>query len=298
VTGRAILLLVLAGCGGSAADHERLGDEAYAKSDFETALGEYRSAARDDKNARAWAKLGLAALKAGEYREAVEAYLKLAAADETRSSEAARGLELVAREADRAAAAVALQESVEGLRRLAPERVSSRYTLALVRSGRLEPVEAAGIGPLALAAAGDPAGVDQMLIQYGAALQSTMACGEGAEVFQAALRRTRDAALRTRAVEGLGICGVQLGLEALLVDRPEVAHLWFSRVTAVDSTSERGRRALIGLGDVRVSQGDLLGATIAYQDAMRRGASDSIIAIATERLGRLGAAVGSADSSP
>jgi tetratricopeptide (TPR) repeat protein len=297
VTYRVILLMLLGGCGGSAADHERLGDEAYAKSDFQTALGEYRSAARDDKDARAWAKLGLAALKAGEYREAVEAYEKLAAADETRSSEAARGLELVAREADRAGATVALQESVEGLRRLAPERVSSRYTTALVRSGRLEAAEAAGIGPLALAAAGDPAGVDQMLIQYGAALQSTMACGEGGEVFLAALRRTRDGTLRTRAVEGLGVCGVQLGLEALLVDRPDVAHLWFSRIVAVDSTSERGRRALVGLGDVRVSQGDLLGATIAYQDAMRRGASDSIIAIATERLGRLGASVGTADST-
>jgi hypothetical protein len=52
----------------------------------------------------------------------------------------------------------------------------------------------------------------------------------------------------------------------------------------------------VGLGDARVEQGDLLWATIAYQDAMRPGASDSIIAIATERLGRLGASAAKADS--
>jgi hypothetical protein len=97
-------------------------------------------------------------------------------------------------------------------------------------------------------------------------------------------------------VEGLGTCGVQLGLEALLLERPEVAHQWFARVVAVDSSSERGRRALVGLGDTRVEQGDVLAAAIAYQAAMRHGASDSIIAIASERLGRLGAHAAAADS--
>ncbi len=290
------LLALLWGCSGSAADHERLGDAAYAEGDFGTALGEYRTAVRKS-DARVWAKLGLAALRAGEYREAVEAYDKLAAADPTRGSEAARGLEVVAREADRAGAAVALQEAVDGLRRLAPERVSPRHTLALVRGGRLEPTEAAGLGPLALAAAGEPSGVDQMLIQYGTALESTTACAEAADVFLTALRRSRDAKVRARAVEGLGTCGVQLGFEALLVERPDLAHAWFSRVVAVDPNSDRGRRALVGLGDARVALGDLLGATIAYQDAMRPGAADSITAVATERMGRLGASVGTADSA-
>jgi tetratricopeptide (TPR) repeat protein len=296
VKGWLLPLVLLAGCAGSAADHERLGDTAYGLGDFTTAMGEYRAVAHDASNGRVWAKLGAAALKAGEFREAAEAYSKLAAADQTRIIEAARGLELVARAADRAGAEVALQESVEALRRLAPERVSPRHTIALVRSGRLEPSEAAGIGPLALAAAGDAAAVDQMLVQYGAALQSTTACGEAADIFQTALRRTRDAGVRSRAIEGLGACGVQLGLDALHLERPEVANLWFSRVVAVDSASEHGRRALVGLGDTRVEQGDLLGATIAYQEAMRTGASDSIVAMATERLGRLGATAAAADS--
>jgi tetratricopeptide (TPR) repeat protein len=296
VTGRILPILLLLACAGSAADHERLGDTAYGQAEFATALGEYRAVAREGADPRIWAKLGAAALKAGEYREAAEAYGKLVAMDRTRGSEAARGLELVARAADRAGAVIALQEAVEGLRRLAPERVSPRHTIALVRGGRLEPAEAAGIGPLALAAAGDAAAVDQMLVQYGQALQRTTACGEAAEVYLTALRRSRDPGVRSRAIEGLGTCGIQLGLEALTLERPEVASQWFSRITALDSVSERGRRALVGLGDARVELGDLLGATIAYQDAMRPGASDSIVAMATERLGRLGAHAGTAES--
>jgi tetratricopeptide (TPR) repeat protein len=293
---RALLLVLLLACASSAADHERLGDTAYGQADFATALGEYRTVASDGADPRIWAKLGAAALKTGEFREAAEAYAKLAAKDPSRAAEAARGLELVARAADRAGASVALQEAVETLRRLAPERVSSRYTIALVRGGRLAPAEAAGIGPLALAAAGDAAAVDQMLVQYGGALQRTSDCRAAAEIYLTALRRSRDASVRSRAIEGLGTCGVQLGLEALTIGQGEVASRWFSRVVALDSASDRGRRALVGLGDARVEQGDLLGATIAYQDAMRPGAADSIIAMATERLGRLGARAATADS--
>ena len=291
-----MLLLLVAACSGSASDHERLGDAAYSDGDYSTALGEYRAAARNRNEGRVWAKLGSAALKSGDLRESADAYQKLAAADRTRTSEAARGLEQVARAAARDGGDAALQESVEALRRLAPERVSSRYTLALVRSGRLEPAEAAAMGPLALAAASDAAATDQMLVQYGAALQATTACSDAAEIFQIALRRSRDAALRTRATRGLGECGLQLGQEALLVDRPEIASQWFDRVLSVDSTSDRGRRALIGLGDARVAQGDLLGATIVYQDAMKADPNDSVSALAGQRLARLGASAGTADS--
>jgi tetratricopeptide (TPR) repeat protein len=289
------LVLVLA-CTGSAADHERLGDTAYGQGEYATALDEYRAASRTEADARVWAKLGAAALKAGEYREAAQAYEHLATADASRVTEAARGLEQVARGADQAAVSLALEEAVEDLRRLAPERVSPRYTIALVRSGRLEPSQAVGIGPNALAAAGDAAAVDQMLLQFGVALQSTTACADAADVFQAVLRRSRDTALRQRAGAGLNVCGVQLGLEALLVKKPEIALQWFGRVIAIDSASEPGRRALIGIGDARIVLGDLLGATLAFQDAMKPGASDSIVTMASVRLAQLGAKAATADS--
>jgi hypothetical protein len=87
-----------------------------------------------------------------------------------------------------------------------------------------------------------------------------------------------------------------LGLESLLMQKPEVALQWFGRAVAVDSLSESGRRALIGIGDARLAQGDLLGATIAFQDAMKSGASDSIAAMASTRLAQLGAKAATADS--
>ncbi len=292
----ALPLVFLLACNGSAADHERLGDTAYGQGEYATALDEYRTASRNEADARLWAKLGAAALKAGEYREAAQAYERLASADASRVTEAARGLEQVARAADQAGVGLALAESVEDLRRLAPERVSPRYTIALVKSGRLEPAQAVGIGPNALAAAGDASAVDQMLVQFGTALQSTTACADAADVYQTVLRRSRDAALRQRAATGLGVCGMQLGLEALLLQKPEIALQWFGRVVATDSLSEAGRRALIGMGDARIAQGDLLGATIAFQDAMKPGASDSIAAMASARLAQLGAKAASADS--
>jgi tetratricopeptide (TPR) repeat protein len=293
-----VLLLLLGACIGAAADHERLGDTAYEQGEFATALEEYRAAARSKDEARTLAKLGAAALKVGDFREAADAYLRLAQADRTRVSEAARGLELVARGATRADLGPALQAAVEGLRRLSPERVNPRNTMALMRNGHLEPPDVVGIGPLALAAAGDAAGVDQMLVAYGGALQSTTACADAADVYLTLLRRSRDAALRGRAIEGLGACGAQLGEEALLVGHPDIAVQWFVRVVRVDSTSPRGRRAFVGLGDARLAQGDLLGATIAYETAQRGGARDSIGDVATQRLERLGARAASSDSTP
>jgi len=290
-----VLLTLLVACAGSAADHERLGDTAYANAEYTTALQEYRAAARG-REARVWAKLGAVALKVGELREAVEAYNNLAGADRTRTTEAARGLEMVAREAERSGTGAALEDAVAALRKLAPQRVSSRHTIALLRSGRLGATEVAAMGPLALAAAGDAAGVDQMLVQYGAALQGTTACAEAADVFQAALRRSRDLAVRQRSAEGLSHCGLQLGREALLLDRPEVAVDWFSRVVAADPGSDRGRLALIGLGDARRALGDLLGATLAWQDAITANPADSIAAQATARLTQVGAPAAGPDA--
>jgi tetratricopeptide (TPR) repeat protein len=290
------VLLLAAACGGSASDHELLGDAAYNEADYPAAFREYQAASRNRDEAQVWAKLGAAGLKAGELREAAAAYQKLAAADKTRASEAARGLEQVAAAAARDGGEVPLREAIEALRRLAPERVSPRYTMALIRSAKLEPAEAAALGPLALAANSDAAVTDQMLVQYGAALQATTACSDAIDVFQVALRRSRDAGIRSRASRGIGECGLQLGREAMLVERPEIATQWFMRVLAVDSVSDRGRLALVGLGDARVAQGDLLGATIVFQDAMKADPNDSVSALASQRLAKLGASAGNADS--
>src|SRR5207253_11349015 len=140
----ALLVAALAaGCG--AGDHERLGDRAYGQARFPEALAEYRAVLRGRHRAGVWAKVGAAALHAGEVRESAEAYRRLADQDLTRAAEAAEGLEGVARAAERAGNTDVLREVV--------------------------------IDMQAIAAATAPETVDSLLILYGRALQATAGCG-------------------------------------------------------------------------------------------------------------------------
>jgi len=290
-----VSLLLLAACGGGV-DHERLGDASFAEGDFVIALQEYRAALDDGSRADIWMKLASAALRTGEYREATEGFERAVALDRSRADEAARGLALVAAAAEREGDEAGLRITVQALRSLAPERVKPRQTLALLRGGELDPEEAAGLGPLALAAAGDAAATDQALLGYAEALRRTTACGEALPVHQAVLRRSRDRELRQRAVAGLGACGLQLGSDALLVEQPDEAMAWFGRVLAVDSVSPVGQRALIGLGDAQALKGDLPAAIAAYQRAIGLGGDDSLRATAADRLARLGPATAPGDT--
>jgi len=286
---RAVAVLLVAACGGGV-DHERLGDASFAEGNFVIALQEYRAALDDRPRADTWMKLASAALRTGEYREATEGFGRAVALDRSRTEEAARGLALVAAAAEREGDEAGLRITVQALRSLAPERVKPRQTLALLRGGELDPEEAAGLGPLALAAASDAAATDQALQGYADALRRMTACGEALPVYQAVLRRSRDRQLRQRAVDGLGPCGLQLGSDALLLERPDEALRWFGQVVAVDSSSPAGRQALIGLGDAQVLKGELPAAAAAYGAATRLGADDTLRTTAAERLTRLGPA--------
>jgi len=290
------IVLFAAACGGGV-DHESLGDAAFAEGEFVVALQEYRAAIDDHPKAEVWLKLAAAALKTGDHREATEGFQRAVELDRSRAEEAARGLALVAAAAEHESDEVGLRLTVRALRSLAPERVKPRQTLALLRGGELDPEEAAGLGPLALAAAGDAAATDQALLGYGDALRRTTACGEAVPVYQAALRRSRDRQLRRRAIDGLGSCGLQLGNDALLVKRPEEAARWFGQVVEVDSSSRVGRQALIGMGDAQVMQGEILAATMAYESAIRLGGDDTLRTVAAERLAGLVSAP-APDSTP
>jgi tetratricopeptide (TPR) repeat protein len=280
-----VALLTLA-CGGGV-DHERLGDAALAEGDYLLALQEYRAATDDQPEAGTWIKLAAAAYRTGAYREAVEGYGRAAALDRTRLDETARGLALVAAAAQRDGDAAGLKVAVQALRLVAPERVRPRQTLALYGGGELDPAEAAGLGPLALAAAGDAAATDQTLLGYADALRKTTACAEALSVYQTVLRRSRDRQLRQRASDGLAPCGLQLGTDALLLGQPESAADWFAEVAALDSTSPSGRRALIGMGDALVLGGDTIAGLAAYRAALHPGGEDSLRTIAENRLERL-----------
>jgi tetratricopeptide (TPR) repeat protein len=286
-----LALLLTAACVRAATDHERLGDAAYAKGNYSDALAEYRAGVRAGPTANLEGKLGLAALHVPALHEATDAFQRLALLDHSRSDEAATGLVLVAREAERTADTVALRESLGGLRTLAPDRASGRVALSLIRAGKLDPLEVVALMPAALASARDGGSVDTLLLAYGAALRSTTNCEEGAGVFRTAVRRVQDAGARNRAVNGLTGCALQLGEEALALKKNDPAAEWFETVVAYDSTTPTGRRALVGLGHAREAGGDLVAAAIAYQRVVGADSvTDSLGLVARARLAAIGSA--------
>jgi tetratricopeptide (TPR) repeat protein len=285
------LLLAVAACR-SGAGPELAGDRAYGAGRFAEALTQYRAATSRNTPGRVWSKLGAAALHTGDLRTAAEAYRRLAAEDPSRALEAAEGLDQTARAADRTGDGASLHDAVLGLQAVAPERPVARYALALVRRPGAPAGDAVTLLPAALAAAMDGPTQDSLLVAYTATLQGAAGCDQAAPMYRIVLRRTRDAVVRNRAGNGLATCALTLGLTALGGGRVDDAASWFIQAVRVDSLSWTGRRALLGLGDARIGQGDILGAAIAFQTVAdtRGGLLDSLAQMAKDRLRALGAA--------
>ena len=285
-------LLLAAGCVIAAADHERLGDQAFRQGHWAKALGEYQTAQRSGLKTRVWAKAGAAAIRAEDFAAAVEAYTELARQDPTRAGEAASGLERVARAAERRGTSgiTAIAKAVLALRSIAPGRPLGRLAIAPL-AATTEPSDAIGLLPSALATAGSARGVDSLLLRLGDAQRATVACDGAARSYRTLLRRTEDGRLRSAARVGLADCALLLGQDALGVSDGPGAEQWFDLVLGYETETARGWRARIGLGDARVLQGDALGAAVAYQTvASASGVPDSVRAVAVQKLNGLGAA--------
>jgi len=284
-----VLLGLLMGCSPAAADHERLGDRAYREGRFATAEAEYRAASRGKGGARLYAKLGAAALHSNDVATAIEAYSSLKESDPSRAAEAAAGLERAAALAARGGGSelTHLAAAVRALRGVAPGRPIGRFGLAPV--AELDPGEALAALPVALAAATDSRTVDSLLVAYGEAQRITTACEAATHTYAAVLRRARNPGLRTTAAQGTATCALRLGLDALAGAQAEVAEHWFEAAVTAAPTTAPGWRAAIGLGDARASQGDVLGAAIAYQSVLSaQGVPDSLQKLAADKLNGLG----------
>jgi tetratricopeptide (TPR) repeat protein len=288
-----VVVLAFAAIGGTEAcggipSHERLGDQAYADNRYGDALGEYLAAAKARSTASLWAKVGAAALHAGELRQSLEAYLKLAENDPTRSDEAAEGLEGVARAAEGQHNEDVLREVMTGLHVVAPGRGAGRYALALVQQTDADTADLVALLPAALAAASDPSQVDSLLTRYGQVLEATAGCGQALLQFRAVLRRSRDSSTRAPARQGAADCAYTLGQAADSAGRTQEAALWYAEAARVDSTTPTGRAALLRYGLSRLAQGDTIAAAMAFQAVAAGGTADSAGQAATERLGGLG----------
>jgi tetratricopeptide (TPR) repeat protein len=289
----ALLALVLS-CTESAANHEELGDRAYAAGQYADALAEYQLGRRASPGSGAvLAKVGAAALHAEDYELAAEAYRTLARRDRSRVEEAADGLDRVARAALGANDRTALASALTGLREIAPRRPLGRYVVlaALDAVDRGDTAEAAALLPVAAASAPDAARADSLLFLYGRALVRVRDCSTAVRVFEGVIRRQRAAAVVEQAREGLGLCALVEGQVALEQGRPLDAESWFRRATAPGASTDVTRAAFLGLGDVRRAQGDLAGALESYQQALIGGTpGDTISQRAQEKLNALGKA--------
>jgi hypothetical protein len=279
---------LLCACGG-AGDAERRGDEAYGLGQYAAALREYRTLSQGGGTARVWAKVGAAALRSGELGEAADAYLHLAGEEPGRTQEAAEGLEEVARAAERADRADALQRAVVGLQTVAPDRVPGRFALRLAQEEGAEPSELVTLLPRAVAAAPDQATADSLLALHARLLQQTSGCGQAMFQYRAVLRRAQDSALRAGARKGAADCALALGRRSVTSGRDEDAALWFAEAARMDSTSAAGRQALFSYGETRLAQGDTLAAALAFQAIEAEpSVRDEFTAKARARLAEIG----------
>lgn len=289
-----VVVLVSLACTRSAANHEELGDRAYVAGSYADALAEYQLGRRADAgNATLLAKLGSAAIHAEDYELAAEAYLALGRRDRSRSEEAADGLDRVARAALGANDRTALASALTGLREVAPRRPLGRYAVlaALDAVERGDTAEAAALLPVAAASVADAARADSLLFVYGRTLVRVKDCSTAVRVFEGVIRRQRAAAVVESAREGLGLCALVEGQRALEQGHPADAEGWFRRATAPGASPDVVRAAFLGLGDVRMAQGDVPGAMESYQQALAGGTpGDTIAQRAQEKLNALGKA--------
>jgi len=288
----AALLILTCACTRSAADHEELGDRAYAAGDYRSALAEYQLGLKAHAGSASLdAKLGAAALHTQDYFAAAEAYRALARDDRSRADEAADALERVVRAALGTNDRGALASALTGMREIAPTRPLGRYaTLAALDAvDRGDTATALALLPVATAASADPARADSLLYLYGMALVRVRDCTTAVSVFEGVIWRKRAPVVVESAREGLGLCALVEGQLALEKGRPADAEDWFRRATAPGASPDVVRAAF--LGDVRLSQGDIAGALESYQQALAGGTpGDTIAQRAQEKINSLGKA--------
>lgn len=281
--GLLVCLLWLGACRG-AVDPVAEGDRLYRSGAFAEALASYRLAAGPSAPAGRWARLGAAALRAGDVASALEAYEELGVLDPTRRAEAARGVERASRLANEPGDSLGHgRRALEVLQRIAPTRPISRVVWA---TGAIAPIGPGGdLLPAAVAIASPGAGVTGVLLQAAAARSVADQCQVAMAAYRTALRRLTDDSARTATAAASARCALRLGQQALALGQAEAAERWFDE--AARGTGEAGLVAAgqLGWGDARLRQGDVLAAAIMWQGiAMRTDIPESLATTARERL--------------
>ena len=285
----AALVVVWTACGGSAADHELLGDRAYVSRQFSDALIEYHLAISHKSTPRLRRKAAATAVHVGDLGEAAAQYVALAKESPASRDDAADGLERVARAAqgsDRAGLAAALA----GLQQINARRALGAFAVSLAKgiseSGSVN--DAIAVLPVAAAAAPDARAQDSLVLQYARALGRAGRCQDAGQAYEGLVRRQRDPGVVRAAQQGLVQCALALGRQAIDSGRPQQAEEWFRKGVTDGGDTPLSRGGYLGLGDVMLARGDFAGAADAYLRAMQGAApGDSIAERARQKLANL-----------
>lgn len=292
----------VAACARSAADHEELGDRAYAAGSHRDALAEYRLALlANPGRATLHAKAAAAALRTEAFAFALAEYRALAMADRARLGEATDGLERVVRAALAANERDVGEMALATLRVLAPERPLGVYArvVAVDAAERGRIAEARALLPPAIAAATDDRSADSLLYAYGLVAARARDCAVAMPAFETVLRRGREPAVMDGAREGIGLCALLEGQRHLQAGRAAEAEDWFRRASAPGAAPDVARAAFLGLGDIRLAQGDVAGALESYQRVLQDGVpGDTLSLRAQERVSAVGRADAPAPLQP
>ena len=289
-------VLLWAGCGGAATEHETLGDRAYAALQYSDALAEYRLAlVQDENDPELLAKVAISALNTGSLSEAADAYRALAAlGDGERGTEAADGLERVATVAFELGNSEALTAALSGLRQAAPGRALGSFAGELAREVGDAPPSDESISVLtyAAAAATDARLLDSLMYSIGAALRQLGRCEEAVPVFESLVRRQREPAVVESSRSGLGYCSLAVARRFHgELQQPISAEEWYQRTIRGAMGTVYARQAYLGVGDILFARGDYPGAAQAYESVLFGAEeSDSLSRIAAQRLNMLGEA--------
>ncbi len=283
--GALALLLALAACSGGSRDER--GDAAWAAGDWTGALAYYRADA-EARDGDAWAKVGAAALRARDWPVAAEAWARLADERPGRRAEALEGLLRAAEGSAAEGDAPGLRAALAALSARAPGVTVARLAGRLAELGG-SPTD---LLPAAIAGAADPVASDLALAALAEAAADAGGCREAFPLWAALERRGATPEGRGRAAGAATACALALG-EAALASDPAAAEAWFRQLLRLRPAGDTARRALLGTGDARQRQGDLLGAALAWQQVAAAG-DDSLSSRAAERLNALASAGGTA----
>ncbi|MCA9762321.1 MAG: hypothetical protein KC544_04230 [Gemmatimonadetes bacterium] len=272
-------LLVATACGAPPTP-EQLADRAAADGRWEEALAALSQA---EPTAGVLARRAEAALQSGNLRTAAVDFTRLASADASRRGEAASGLTRTAQAAGRTGDGLALTTALLGLRDVAPGWPLGRLALNVRLGDEAPPDEVLRLAPAILASSPGRDVGDRVLLALAEAVLAEGDCSRAVPVLTAVETRA-DPALAAVAGGLRAGCLLAEGMAALAAGDTLAARRALDATVALDPSGAAGRRALVALGDVYLGEGDPFAAQVAWRTAAAAAQSDTITALALERL--------------